>query len=91
MAVDIAAMVARAQLAVDQYADEDPIYGELMATYVALGELLLNPSTEPADQAAYEDDCRGLVGVLIELGKAQDFARDQEWAVQFSGMERRAA
>jgi hypothetical protein len=91
MAVDMAAIVARAQRAVDEYAADDPIYGELMATYVVLGELLLNPPSDPANEAAFADECRSLIGVLIELGKALDFERDQVWAVQNTSADRWAA
>lgn len=52
-------------------------YRELMATYVALGELLDSGRSD----ADYVQDCHDLVGRLIKLGEWVTRESDQRWAL----------
>jgi hypothetical protein len=54
----------------------DGPYGELMSTYVELGELLESGRTD----AEFELECRAYVDRLIVLGKAHERHWDQKWA-----------
>jgi hypothetical protein len=56
---------------------EDGPYGELMATYVELGELLESGRTDHD----FELECRALVDRLVVLGVAHERYWDQRWAV----------
>lgn len=75
--VDISQATEDARRASEQATPEDGPYGELMATYVELGELLDTYRTDPE----FEDECRELVERLIALGKARDEFNDQQTAV----------
>ncbi|TCO64366.1 hypothetical protein [Actinocrispum wychmicini] len=74
--VDIRLSIEDARQATASAGCEDGPYGELMATYVELGELL---DSGRAD-VEYEQECRALVDRLIVLGKANERHWDQKWA-----------
>lgn len=85
MSEDLPAIIASAQAEVDRTITSDPTYAELMATYVDLGEVLEAGKhltrDSPADEVTeFEDECRGLVSRLIELGRTLEFESDQRWA-----------
>lgn len=85
MTIDITASIDAARAEVDRYIDTDPVYAELMATYVELGETLeanyhITPDSPAEEIAEYEAECRSLVGRLIELGRVLDYQGDQRWA-----------
>jgi hypothetical protein len=60
----------------------DPVYAELMATYVTLGELL---DAEPGPETV--EDCRSLVDRAVALGRRADTEYDQWMA---AGLARQA-
>jgi hypothetical protein len=86
---ELSRIVARATTTTRFHAVTDPTYAELMGTYAELGELL---ATGGCDEW-FEDDCRGLVGRLIALGKRWDAEMVQEvaaWSAR-QNIEREAA
>lgn len=61
-----------------EFADAaDGPYRELMATYVALGELLDSGRVD----ADLGQDCRDLVRRLVKLGEWMEWLGEQQWAL----------
>lgn len=88
-ATSVAGPIADARAEVAKYQETEPIYAELMETYVALGELLetnghITSATAPTLPAAevqeHEDECRALMTRLIELERPMEFEWQQQWA-----------
>jgi hypothetical protein len=78
--VDVRQSIEEARQAAASAGPEDGPYGELMATYVELGELLESGRTDHE----YEQECRALVDRLVVLGVlgvAHERYWDQRWAV----------
>ncbi|MEV6907999.1 hypothetical protein [Amycolatopsis sp. NPDC051071] len=83
--VEIATAIAAARADATASRESDPVYSELMATYVELGELLernnhVTPESPPDVVSEYEEECRVLVGRLIELEAPLRHQFDQRWA-----------
>lgn len=76
-AVDIRGSIEDARRASEEATPEDGPYGELMATYVELGELLESGRTD----SEFEDECRELVERLQALGKQHEEFWEQQTAV----------
>lgn len=74
--VDVAGPTRDAWQAAETYAEKDPTYSELMATYGQLGELLDSGRTDDE----YVQECRDLVDRSIALGKILD----EEWAAKWA-------
>ncbi len=72
--VEIRQSIEEARQEAANAAPGDP-YGELMATYVELGELLESGRTD----REYELECRALVDRLVVLGKANEAYLHQKW------------
>lgn len=75
--VDLRQVIEEARGEVASATPEDGPYGELMATYVVLGELLDSDRVG----AEYALECRALVDRLVVLGKANERYWEQRWAV----------
>ncbi|MEV8610090.1 hypothetical protein AB0383_19560 [Amycolatopsis sp. NPDC051373] len=89
LATSVAGAVTEAQRESERWSESDPVYGELMATYVELGEVLdagrhitsaTVASLPPGVVQQYESECRALVDRLAELEKLMELSQQQRWA-----------
>lgn len=87
--MDIVSAISDAEKQTDAYLSTDPIYAELMATYVELGGVLQDSrhitavtaqTLPPSDVRLYTQDCNALVARLIALGNRFGFEVEQAWA-----------
>jgi hypothetical protein len=82
--VDVSEPTEDARLVAERQAEDDPVYAELMCTYVELGELL----DSHGDGSEYEAQCRELMDRSVALDHVLQRDYDQARALTVARWER---